>query len=44
MTILGIVLGVKGPLFARVPSSAGFFDNLTEITRVKEGIVEFFFH
>ncbi len=34
---------VKRPLLARVPSLARFFDNLTEITCVKEWVVEFFF-
>ncbi len=34
---------VKRPLLARVPSLARFVDNLTEITRVKECVVEFFF-
>ncbi len=33
---------VKRPLLARVPSLARVFDNLTEITRVKERVVEFF--
>ncbi len=35
---------VEHPLLARDPSLARFFDNLTEITCVKERIVEFFFH
>ncbi len=34
---------VKRPLLARVPSLTRFFDNLTEITYVKERVVEFFF-
>ncbi len=34
---------VKRPLLARVPSLAKFFVNLTEITRVKEWVVDFFF-
>ncbi len=33
---------VKRPLLTRVTSLARFFDNLTEITYVKERIVEFF--
>ncbi len=35
---------VKHPLLERVPSLARFFDNLIEITRVKDRVVEFFFH
>ncbi len=34
---------VKRPLLTRVPSLARFFDNLTEITCVKERVVEFLF-
>ncbi len=37
------IFRVKHPLLARVPSLARFFDNLIEITRVKERVVEFFF-
>ncbi len=33
---------VKRPFLARVRSLTRFFDNLTEITRVKERVVEFF--
>ncbi len=33
---------VKRPLLVRVPSLARFFDDLTEITCVKEQVVEFF--
>ncbi len=34
---------VKRPLLARVPSLTRFFNNLTEITCMKERVVEFFF-
>ncbi len=34
---------IKRPPLGRVPSLARFFDNLTEITCVKESVVEFFF-
>ncbi len=34
---------VKRPPLARVPSLARFFNNLTEVTCVKEQVVKFFF-